>query len=105
MELTLTSDIDPTGRPVVVALGSIDLATRDRFLAFGESAMRSTEDGEFVLDLAGVTFLDSLGVGALVKLDQLANDRGRERVLRRPSERVGRLLEMVGLHDIWRIES
>jgi anti-sigma B factor antagonist len=105
VELTLNSDIDDAGRPVVVAAGSIDLATRDRFLAFGDSAMRSTGEGEFVLDLAAVTFLDSLGVGALVKLDQLASDRGREMVLRRPSARVVRLLEMVGLNDIWRVES
>lgn len=67
--------------------------------------MRSTDEGEFLLDLAAVTFLDSLGVGALVKLDQLASDRGQEMVLRRPSARVVRLLEMVGLNDIWRVEA
>ena len=105
MEMTLDSDMDDAGRPVVIATGSIDLATRDRFLSFGESAMRSTAPGEFVLDLAGVTFLDSLGVGALVKLDQLANDGGYTMVLRTPSERVERLLEMVGLDDIWRVEN
>jgi anti-anti-sigma factor len=102
--MTLSSDIDDAGRPVVLAAGSIDLATRDRFLAFGDSAMRSTEAGELVLDLAGVTFLDSLGVGALVKLDQLARDRQRTMVLRHPSERVVRLLEMVGLSDVWLVE-
>lgn len=105
MEMTLTSDIDDLGRAVVVATGSIDLGTRDRFLSFGESAMRSTGPGEFVLDLAGVTFLDSLGVGALVKLDQLAGDSGSTMVLRTPSERVERLLEMVGLDGIWRVET
>lgn len=105
MEMGLTSDIDDAGRPVVVAVGSIDVQSRDRFLAFGASAMGSTESTELLLDLAGVTFLDSLGVGALVKLDQLAADKQRKLVLRNPSERVVRLLEMVGLDNVWQVET
>jgi anti-anti-sigma factor len=104
MELTLSSDVDDAGRPVVVAVGSIDLGTRDRFLSFGMSAMSSAETREFLLDLSAVSFLDSVGVGALVKLDQVARDNDRTMILLRPSERVVRLLEMVGLNDIWQVE-
>ena len=105
MDLTLQSDIDPADRPVVIAVGSIDLASRDSFLKFADGALRSSDAKEFVLDLGGITFLDSLGLGALVQLDREGGYRGRTMVLRNPSERVLRLLETVGLRDLWRVES
>jgi anti-anti-sigma factor len=105
LTLTLTSDPDVDGRTVVVAAGSLDLATRDRFVAFGASALRSSPAQEFVLDLSGVTFLDSVGVGALVKLNQMAQDEHRTMVLHHPSKRVARLLQLVGLDDVWPVES
>lgn len=104
MDLTLQSDIDQADRPVVIAVGSIDLASRDSFLRFAEAALRSCETDEFVLDLGGITFLDSLGLGALVQLDREGRERGRRLVLRTPSDRVVRLLDTVGLRDMWAVE-
>lgn len=104
MDLTLQSDIDSADRPVVIAVGSIDLSSKESFLKFADGALRSSDSGEFVLDLGGITFLDSLGLGALVQLDREGTDRGRRMVLRNPSARVLRLLETVGLRDFWSVE-
>ena len=104
MDLSLQSDIDEADRPVVIAAGSIDLSSRDSFLRFAEAALRSSEAEQFVLDLGGITFLDSLGLGALVQLDREGRERGRSLVLRAPSDRVVRLLDTVGLRDMWPVE-
>jgi anti-anti-sigma factor len=105
MDLMLTSEVDELGRSVMVVSGAIDLASREQFLSVGAAAIKSTSAREFVLELSGVTFLDSLGVGALVRLDQLAGQADKTIVLARPAPRVVRLLEMVGLRDLWRVEA
>ncbi len=50
-----------------------------------------------VLDLAGVTFIDSSGLRVLVETHQARADAGSRLVLRTPSASVQRLLEISGL--------
>ncbi|MBA3288587.1 MAG: STAS domain-containing protein [Acidimicrobiia bacterium] len=50
-----------------------------------------------VLDLAGVTFLDSSGLRLLVDAHQTRADAGSSLLLRSPSAPVQRLLEISGL--------
>ena len=52
-----------------------------------------------VVDLAAVTFVDSAGLGLLVELRQLADDRGAGFVLRAVPRRVSRLLQLTGMLD------
>ena len=50
-----------------------------------------------MLDLPGVTFIDSSGLRVLVEAHQLRIERGTRLVLRAPSAPVQRLLEISGL--------
>jgi anti-sigma B factor antagonist len=56
-----------------------------------------------VIDVTDVTFLDSSGLGVLIALQNMALERGREAVLRGPSRRIWRLLEITGLAGIFTV--
>lgn len=51
------------------------------------------------VDLAGVTFMDSLGLGTLVVGHRICAQLGVRMRVRNPSPFVSRLLEVSGLHD------
>lgn len=57
--------------------------------------------GAVVLDLSGVSFIDSSGLRVLISLAGRANDEGRSVVLRHPSPTVARLLEITGLAEMF----
>lgn len=88
-------EIRRNGATIVVApKGEIDLAT--------EGALRDALDGVgrcevLVLDLRGISFMDSAGIGVLVDERLRAEPEGfRLRVISGPDQ-VQRLLEMTGL--------
>ncbi|MGN6160841.1 MAG: STAS domain-containing protein, partial [Marmoricola sp.] len=54
-------------------------------------------------DLAGVTFIDSSGLGALVQIQKSARDKGVSLVLTRSSAPTRRLLELTGLQHVFTI--
>jgi anti-sigma B factor antagonist len=83
------------GRKVVVVDGEIDLATAPRFEAFlvGVIALRR---GDVILDMSSVDFMDSTGIGVLVRAElSLLGSDGRL-VLRSPSPAVARVLAVAG---------
>jgi anti-sigma B factor antagonist len=90
-------------RRVVTASGEIDLATagqlRDRLIAAVLDA-----DVDVVVDLSGVTFLDSTGLEVLVRTNSRLVSAGRRLVVRDPSQRVRRVLGVSGLDTVLRIE-
>lgn len=100
MQLDLTIESTDPQRTVLIAVGSIDFASRDRLI---EAAAPSVRDAipELVLDVSGVTFMDSTGIGALISLAGDLTDTGSRLILRRPSHAVRRVLEVAGLADQW----
>lgn len=52
------------------------------------------------VDLGGVTFVDSTGIGCLLKLHQRVSDAGGVLVVRGPVAAVRRTLEVTGLHRV-----
>lgn len=86
--LDLSLDIDGA----LVLVGEIDSYTAPQL---GD---RLADDPSVdVLDLAGVSFIDSSGLRVLVEGHQARVDRGARLVLRAPSAAVQRLLEISGL--------
>ena len=78
--------------------GEVDLATAPELRAL----LRSV-DGDVVVDLAHVTFLDACGIGAFVsERRRLARDGGIL-MLRAPVPAIRRVLDVVGLAD-WIVE-
>ena len=53
-----------------------------------------------VIDLSGVSFMDSSGVGALLRVRQELEGRAVAVTMRRPVERVRRVIDLLGLADV-----
>ena len=81
---------------VVVVGGEIDMATVAQL-----DAALSGISGDVVVDLAAVTFLDSSGIGMLVRASQRSSAAGH--VLRTRAERdnVWRTLQVTNLTDLF----
>jgi len=62
---------DDTGSTLLLS-GELDLAAAPEF----RRALRSLGSGPVVVDLSGVTFLDSVGVGLLIGADRRAREAG-----------------------------
>ena len=76
--------------------GEFDLAVVDEFL---EWALPCLERAERDRDRPrGVSFIDSSGLGALVRVRNEAADQGKTLSLVNPSPATHRLLEITGLH-------
>ena len=89
---------------LVTATGELDVETAyDVYLAaIGQAQAGFTA---VVLDLSEVTFIDSVGLGMLVRTrDDLTRDNGSRLRLRNPSDRVRRMLELTALLDQFVIE-
>lgn len=94
---------DQGGCPVLALVGVIDIATapilRDRLLELYEQGER-----EVVLELGGVSFIDSSGLGVLVAGLKRFGEAGGELRLRSPTHQLGKMLDMTGLSKVVVIE-
>ena len=84
----------------VVVVGEVDLATaavlRGRLL----SVLQDRNPAVVDVDLAGVTFLDCTGIGALVAGYNTARRSGCQLRVSHPQPIVGRVLELTGLLSV-----
>lgn len=72
--------------------GELDIASTDRLTeALNEIA------GSTVVDLSGLSFIDSSGVAALVRAQQQLAAEGHSLTLTRPSSAVARVFEILGI--------
>jgi anti-sigma B factor antagonist len=86
-------------RTVLSVSGDVDLATASIVLNRVEALFREPITA-FVLDLGGVTFLDSSGIEALLKAEALAVEHRVPFVLVSTSAEVRRSLHGAGLADV-----
>ncbi|UDY35701.1 STAS domain-containing protein [Dermatobacter hominis] len=85
----------------LVVTGDLDAYTVGEL----ESEMqRLGVDADVRIDLSGVTFMDSSGIRAVVRLDNALREQGHELVLVAPSAPVLRLFELTSLVDRFRID-
>ena len=91
---TIDVDKDATGRVICRPVGELDLYTVPRFrqalagLAWGS---------QVVIDMSGVAFIDSAGVGALVGGVRRIRDRGGDVAVACPRPGLRRLLHTIGV--------
>lgn len=95
---------DEAGAVVIAVRGDLDIATADQLFRDANEALRASAPTQLVLDLSGVAFLDSSGIGTLVELRNVATDTGGALVLRQPSDRTRRLLEITALDSVFGID-
>jgi anti-sigma B factor antagonist len=82
--------------PVLHVHGELDMATADRLRGALEEALSA--DPTVVVDMAGVTFVDVLGLRAILEVADSLNGRGPLALVNAP--RVAQLLGWVGLEGI-----
>jgi anti-sigma B factor antagonist len=82
----------------VAASGELDLATSEQL----EEALKRQEQEEpqtLVLDLRGLTFMDSTGLRVVLAADARARDRGGRLVIVRATEEVDRVFRLTRMDD------
>jgi anti-anti-sigma factor len=99
VEFQETDSADGTG--VLSVTGEFDLAVVDEFL---EHALACLDRAPGIdVDLGGVSFIDSSGLGALVRVRKEAVARGKTLTLVDISPATNRLLEITGLQQAFDI--
>ena len=93
-DLELESRESDEGASVVVR-GEVDMATAPQL-----DAALETVGGNVVVDLAGVTFLDSSGIGVLVRAAQRSQATGHALRTRAERDNVWRTLQVTNLADL-----
>ena len=92
------------GRCEITVAGDLDIATADGLADTGREIIASSDAAVVVVDLAGVEFAGSSGLGALISLHQVAEGVGKAFYLRNPTSRVARVIQLMGLDVVLPIE-
>jgi anti-sigma B factor antagonist len=76
--------------------GEVDLSTAGELAEAGVAALAAGA-AVVIVDLSGVTFLDSTGLAALVTINNQARNGGATLIIARPRARVRHLFRITGL--------
>ena len=84
---------------VVLALhGDLDVAAAPQLEKLLE-AIRAERHQRVMVELSGLSFVDSAGVSVLIKAKKEADEDGSQFLLRRPTAQVHRVFALVGMVD------
>ena len=100
--LKISTSTSATDVPVIAASGELDVASGDELVAAFESVVGTADT--IALDLSGITFMDSTGLGALIKMRNHMVDAAGTLVLQDVSTAVYRVLVLVGMDDLFGVE-
>ena len=84
-------------RVVLTLQGEFDLSATDKFNRAVAEACQQSHLQQVVVDLQGVSFMDSSGLGALLGRYQELSEEGIELILAAPSHRAGEILGLAGI--------
>jgi anti-anti-sigma factor len=95
----LLIDISTAGDRVDVTIrGELDAHSAVRFEQEATEAIEGHEGlRTMVLDLGGITFIDSSGLRSLLRLQENCDERGGVLFVRRPSDVVSRIIDLAKL--------
>lgn len=100
----LDLDVTEGSRATIVLSGELDPATAPQLDAEIERILATGAVEQLVLDLAGLTFLDSSGLRVFVTAREAVVAQGGELSLRGTSANARRLLDVTGLGEIIDVE-
>jgi anti-sigma B factor antagonist len=89
------------GTCTLVLSGEADLAVADDIVQLGTLSLDDPATHRLVIDLQAVTFIDSSGLSAFVKLNNLAQDSSRRFELANVAPGVERVLTISGLDKVF----
>lgn len=98
------AEVVPTDPVTIVVAGDVDVETEERLVSVTHAAVLTLDDPErrrrgLVLDLLGVTFMDSSGLRAILRSKEVAEVKGVRLRLRIPHGQVARLFATAGIGD------
>jgi anti-anti-sigma factor len=87
---------------VVTIIGELDITTADEVLTVAKRAVKAAVGAKrLVVDVAGTTFADSMGLAALLQMRYAANNHGLPMRLRNLTQQLTRVLEVSGLASVF----
>ena len=98
------SETDLRQRRELPLVGELDLLTAPAAERDGHAALADPALKTLAINLRGVTFIDSTGIGVLIRLRVSADEHGQQLVLVDPSSQVQRVLQVTALDQVFTIE-
>ena len=96
--LTLSCRINQTGQITVTFAGELDYASADQAYEYVRNAI-DAHNGEILLDVAGLSFCDAGGLGALARMSRHAGQAGSSLHLVAPPSLLMKIIRITGLED------
>jgi anti-anti-sigma factor len=90
--------------PSVKVIGDLDFTTTVELTQRLDDVITMTRRGDLVVDVAGVDFVDSTGMQALLLADRRYRDWGMRMIVRSPSPAMRGLLSITGLDAVLTID-
>jgi anti-anti-sigma factor len=91
-------------RAVVVVTGALDIATAAELVSLAAAAVAEPQVTRLDVDLAMVTFVDSTGLAALVKINNAASAAGKALVLVKPRRQARQVIRLTQLDSVFTLE-
>ncbi|MFG1953835.1 STAS domain-containing protein [Micromonospora sp. NPDC048830] len=92
--------VDADGAVRLVLAGELDLATVETLYDSVTQTITAGRPGRLVVDLAGVTFCDSTGIGALLDARTAANSSGVAFQATNPRGVTRRTMQVIGVFEV-----
>jgi anti-sigma B factor antagonist len=102
MDINITTRTDDEGKAVVFISGEVDVSTTPKMKAALAELIEGGY-GRIIIDMSGVQFLDSTGLGALVGAYKKLRERNGEVELAALPPHIKRLFEITRLDSVFRI--
>jgi len=102
MQVQVVEDVAGTW---LVVRGPVDYAEAQALVKAGRALLRESLTSPLRVDLAGVSFLDSSALGALLQLREQAEEQGRRLELHNPSALVLKTLRATSLDRVFSLHS
>ena len=97
--LTLSCLTSRTGQITVTFAGELDYASADQACEYVRDAI-DAHPGQVLLDMAGLSFCDARGLGALARMSRHAGQAGSSVHLVAPPPRLMKIIRITGLEDM-----
>lgn len=91
-------DVQGAAVPTIAPKGALDLAS-SRELQTRLAELAGENGTEAILDLSGVSFIDSVGLGVVLKASSRFHRQGKRLLIVAPGGPVHRILEFAGVSD------
>jgi len=89
------------GKRLIVFLeGELDHGTAAGIRAEIDNQLRDRKISELVVDMGGLTFMDSSGIGLILGRYKIMAGRGGKIMISRPGKRFDKILDMSGVYDL-----